>query len=222
MQTERRLILPHRLAAIESRAAGENPILISGYAAVFYRIEDTETEYRVEEDMVERILPGAFDAFLSSDLDCTCSPDHDDRLLLARRASGRLTINADDRGLRYSCPYDESDPDHQRIAAKIRRRDITGSSIRFVPLEERWLRDNTTGAIVREVVAADIMQLGPVTNPAYRGTTAEARSVELNDGGGPIDGGWGTLQAKKAAFLAAEELGYEALMIEFDTTLSHA
>lgn len=218
--TERRLILPHRLAAIESRAAGENPILISGYAAVFYRIEDPDTQYRIDEDMVERIMPGAFDAFLASDFDCTCSPDHDDRLLLARRSSGRLALTADDRGMRYSCPYDETDPDHQRIAAKIRRRDITGSSIRFIPLEERWLRDIDSGVVVREVIAADIMQLGPVTNPAYRGTTAEARSAELNAGGGPIDGGWGTIQAKKAAFLAAEELGHEALLIEFDDLLS--
>jgi HK97 family phage prohead protease len=200
--SERRLILPHRLAA------------------VFYRLDNEETQYRVDYDMVERIMPGAFDAFIASDLDCTCSPDHDDRLLLGRRESGRLTITADDRGLRYSVPYDETDPDHQRIAAKIRRRDITGSSIRFIPIEERWLRDADSGLIIRELVAADIMQLGPVTNPAYRGTTAEARSAELNAGGGPVDGGWSTVQAKKAAFLAAEELGHEALLIEFEEELA--
>lgn len=212
----RRLVLPPNHARIESRSAGDNPVLISGYAAIFYRSDQPETQYQVDYDLVERILPGAFDAFLASDADCTCSPDHDDRLLLGRRSSGRLMVSADDRGLRYSVPYDADDPDHQRVAAKIRRGDITGSSLRFYALEERWLRDDASGLIIRELLKADVTQLGPVTDPAYRGTTAEVRS----DGGGPADGGWQTIQAKKAAFLAAEELGETALLIELDEALA--
>lgn len=213
-RSERRLILPSHMAAIESRAEGESPILISGYAAVFYRLSDPETQYRVDYDMVERIMPGAFDEYLASVEDCTCSPDHDDRQLLGRRSSGRLSLAVDDRGLRYSLPYDPSDPDHQRVRAKIARRDITGSSIRFMATEERWLRDVDTGMIIRELLKATVMQLGPVTNPAYPGTTAEAREA-MSAGGGPADGGWSAIQQRKAAFLAAEELGHEALLIEF-------
>jgi HK97 family phage prohead protease len=214
MSSERRLILPTQFAAIESRAEGDSPILISGYAAVFYRSTEPETEYRADYDMVERIMPGAFDAYLMSAEDCTCSPDHDDRQLLGRRSSGRLSLAVDDRGLRYSLPYDASDPDHQRVRAKIARRDITGSSIRFIATEERWMRDIDTGMIIRELIVAQVKQLGPVTNPAYPGTTAEAREA-MSAGGGPSDGGWSAIQMKKAAFLAAEELGHEALLIEF-------
>ncbi|MGV3486857.1 MAG: HK97 family phage prohead protease [Planctomycetaceae bacterium] len=206
----RRLRIPASLATIESRMDGEAPVLIAGYAAVFYRAEDRSTEYPVDSEMVERIMPGCFDAFLESQLDCTCSPDHDDRQLLGRRSSGRLLISADDRGLRYSVPYDATDPDHQRVAAKIRRKDVTGSSLRFYALEERWMRDLDTGLIVRELIRADVMQLGPVTDPAYAGTTAELRSH---------DGGWQTIQNKKAAFMAAEQLGHEALMIELEQEL---
>ena len=207
----RRLRIPAKMATIESRMDGDSPVLISGYAAVFFNPDDSSTQYPVDSEMIERIMPGCFDEFLASELDCTCSPDHDDRQLLGRRGSGRLMINADDRGLFYSVPYDDSDPDHQRVAAKIRRKDVTGSSLRFYAIEERWLRDIDTGLIVRELLRADVMQLGPVTDPAYAGTTAEIRSSH--------DGGWQTIQSKKAQFIAAEQLGHEALLIELDHEL---
>lgn len=206
-----RLVLPASMAALESRAEGERPELISGYGAVFYRLGDDASQYRADVDLVERIMPGAFSEFVEDrSRECLCSLDHDDRQLLGRRSSGTLSMSIDDRGLRYSVPYDAADPDHQRVAAKIRRGDIFGSSLRFLAHEERWLRDQDTGMIVREVLAADVFQIGPVTDPAYEGTSAEVRSSAVPDGG------WATLQHRKAAFLAAEELGRESLLIEID------
>jgi uncharacterized protein len=210
-KTIHRLTLPLAKASIESRSEGDSPMLIEGYAAIYYLSTDPTTEYVIWDDMVERIMPGAFDGFLAeASLDCTCSPDHDDRQLLGRRSSGRLALSSDSRGLRYSVPYDGDDPDHQRIAAKIRRRDVIGSSLRFVAHEERWLRDADSDRVVREIVKADVYQLGPVTDPAYIGTTAEVRSN---------DGGWKVLMEKRARFLAAEAAGADALLIEIDSLM---
>jgi uncharacterized protein len=211
-KTIHRLVLPRSLAMMESRADGDKPAMLEGYAAIYYVATDPATEYVVWDDMTERIMPGAFDAFIAdASLDCVCSPDHDDRQLLGRRSSGRLSVTTDARGLKYSVPFDPDDPDHLRIAAKVKRRDVVGSSLRFIAHEERWLRDDTTGMVVREIVKADVVQLGPVTDPAYAGTTAEIRSN---------DGGWQTLLDKRAQFLAAEAAGADALVIEIDSFLT--
>lgn len=207
-----RLTLPQARAAIETRAAADGkPETLCGYAAVYYSTGDPLTQYDIWDEMYERIMPGAFDEFMANPtLEATCSPDHDDRQLLGRRSSGRLTLTSDERGLFYSVPFDPDDPDHQRIAAKVRRRDVVGSSLRFIAHEERWLRDIDTGAVVREIVKADVLQLGPVTDPAYDGTSAEMRSK---------DGGLQTLLQKRAQFLAAEHAGADALWIEIESLL---
>jgi uncharacterized protein len=205
----RSALIPTRLAAFESRADGETPTLIAGYGAVYYRDGDAGSEYRIDVDLVERLQPGCFDAFLASDRDCYCAPYHDENRVLGRR-SRLMKLASDDRGLRYSLPYDASDPDHQAIAAKMRRGDVSGSSVRFLVLAEEWRRDEATEMIIREVIKAEILHLGPVIGEAYSSTTAEIRTA---------DGGWEMLQSRKAAFMATESQGHDSLLIEIDALL---
>ncbi len=210
-KSEKRVaIIPRNRARIESRAEGESPVLIAGYGAVYFNESDPETEYRVDYDLVERFRPGCFDAFLASDRDCYCAPFHDERRVLGRR-SRLMTLASDERGLRYAVPLDATDPDHLSIAAKIRRGDVSGSSISFYAIAEEWRRDEGNERVIREVIEAELFHLGPVIGEAYGGTTAEIRT----------DGGtnWEMLQQRKAAFLAAESAGHDALMFELDCLL---
>lgn len=207
---KRSALLPRSRAAIESRADGDAPVLISGYGAVYYNSLDPESEYRVDYDLVERFRPGCFDKFLASDRDCFCAPFHDERRVLGRR-SRLLTLSSDAKGLRYSVPYDSEDPDHVTIGAKIRRGDVSGASISFAAIAEEWRRDEVNQIVIREVIEAELLHVGPVVGEAYAGTTAEIRT----DAGG----NWNMLQERKAAFLAAESQGVDELLFELDYLL---
>ena len=209
----RTAILPRSLAAIESRVDGESPMVIAGYGAVYYDPADPTTEYRIMPDFVERFRRGCFDTFLESKRDCYCAPYHDERRVLGRR-SRLMNLTSDTRGLRYSVPHDPDDPDHTAIAAKIRRGDVSGSSIDFAAVAEEWRRDPETDAVIREVIEAEVFHLGPVVGEAYSGTTAEIRTDQRSG----CDG-WQLLLDRKAAFEAAETAGHDALLIEIDCLL---
>jgi phage head maturation protease len=122
-----------------------------------------------------------------------------------------LNVSSDQRGVRYSCPYDESDPDHVAIAAKMRRGDVTGSSTDFLVIAEEWRRDESTDLIIREIVEAEMFHLGPVVGEAYQATTSEIRTAG--------DGGWSQIQERKDRFLAGEAVGEEEMLLEIECLL---
>ena len=206
---QRAALLPNRSAAIENRMDGNKPVLIAGYGVVYFDANDAGTEYRVDSELVERFAPGCFDAFLGSNRDALCCPYHDERRVLGRRV-GSLELFSDSRGVRYSVPYDENDPDHVAIGAKISRGDVSGSSVSFVAVSERWTRDDESGLIIRDVLEAEMFHLGPVIGEAYTSTTAEVRVS---------DGGWSYIQQRKAEFKAAEQAGADDLLLELDLIL---
>lgn len=150
---------------------------ISGYAAVFYREEDAGTTFDLGGGLEERIMPGAFDAALAEGQDVRALYNHEPDNLLGRMSAGTLAITVDAVGLRYNIPLDESDPDHQRVASKISRGDLAGSSFGFRIRDggEKFSRQD--GKTVRELRSLDLIDVGPVTFPAYTSTEAGFRSA---------------------------------------------
>jgi uncharacterized protein len=207
--TELRRFLPKSAAKIELRAEGDRPTSIAGYGSVFYDPTNPDSEYRIDYDLYERFGATAFAEYLASNEDCIGCWDHNSSNLLGRRAAGTLKLTADSRGLLYEIPFDPTDPDHQRIGAKLRRGDVTGSSQRFIATEERWMREDRAEGrvIIREITRAILMDIGPQTFPAYPGTSAELRTSD----------GWKIIMDKKAEFLAAESVGAAVLLIEMDS-----
>lgn len=181
---ERRYHLPKSL---EVRAASEpgKPLTIRGYAAVFYRAGDPSTEFERGEGVVERIMPGAFDAALAED-DVRCLNNHEEECVLGRRVPGgdknTLRLGVDERGLWYEC---DLDPTREPIYRSIERGDITGSSFSFACRTELGAKrgkdvwEEINGVIVRSIYDLTLLDVSPVTFPAYEGATAEARSVSL-------------------------------------------
>jgi len=160
---------------VEIRQAGEDgPRKIEGYAAVYYRGEE-EQEYRLFDDMVERIAPGAFDEAIGRD-DVRGLFNHDSNIVLARTSSGTMTLSSDDTGLRYSFDIDPEDPDHQRVSRKIKRGDVDGSSFAFEVTGEEFERRE--GVVYRTITGVKLYDVGPVTFPAYSASTSEMRSAE--------------------------------------------
>ena len=154
---------------LEKRADGKQ--MIRGYAAVFYDESSPEgTEYWLYSDIVERIAPGAFDRAVKDRHDARGLFNHDMNLLLGRLSSGNLRFGVDRTGLWYEVDEDSKDPDWQRVAAKIDRSDVTGSSFGFRPTRTTWTE--TPEYWIRTIEDLDLYDVSPVTWPAYSGTSA--------------------------------------------------
>ena len=167
--------LPQAAADVQVEDRGDDGRVISGYAAVYFKERSKAgTTYQIGPDYQERIMPGAFDRALSERQDVTGTFNHDGNTLLGRTPN-TLKLTTDAKGLRYEIPVDESDPDHLRVQAKLKRGDIPGSSFSFIAREERFVQGKAGKPDVREVEDVDLFDVGPVTRPAYKGTSAGIR-----------------------------------------------
>lgn len=153
---------------------------VEGHAAVFHVEGDEETEYELWSDptmrAVERVARGAFSRAIKEGDDCRACFNHEASQLLGRTASGTLRLAEDERGLRYDVDL----PDTQLgrdVAELVGRGDVTGSSFGFVVEQESWREseeENGRRVAVRTIESVRLIDVGPVTYPAYAGTSASA------------------------------------------------
>jgi HK97 family phage prohead protease len=163
------------------RAADGTPTAISGYAAVFHRADDPGTEYQLWDDMVERIMPGAFDSVAREDVAGLFN--HDPSQLLASTWAGTMELDQDGVGLRYRIPVDMNHPKHRDLVPMLERGDLAGSSFSFQVAKggQRFV-EQEDGRLVREITrVSPLFDVGPVTFPAYTATTAGVRTQDVAD-----------------------------------------
>ena len=169
---------------IQERSDGALP-LITGYAAVFYREGDPTTEYEMwpadqyGPRVVERMMPTAFAQAVRED-DVRGLFNHNPALVLGRTTSGTLRLSIDSVGLRYE--IDPPDTVTARdLIASLRRGDITGSSFGFIPRKTE-IRESKTGGKTTEAVIerhdVALIDVGPVTFPAYAGASSGVRAAD--------------------------------------------
>jgi HK97 family phage prohead protease len=150
-------------------AEGEQPT-ISGYAALFDTPSDDLGGW------TETIDPHAFDALINSQLDCRALWNHNADCILGRTTAKTLHLNIDGRGLAYII-----DPPDTQLAKDLiismRRKDVTQSSFGFICKRDQWT-ENSDGTVTRRILEFDeLLDVSPVTYPAYSGTTTQARSL---------------------------------------------
>ncbi len=161
-----------RSVSIEKRDNGSR--VISGYASVFYDPADSGTEYELWQGMKERIRPVAFNRALAEGQDVICAFNHDDDAILGRTKSGTCRLKVDSIGLKYEADIPNT-TDGNDCAELVSRGDVVGSSFAFIvrgyefetvssDMEIRWITD------------VDLIDVGPVTFPAYAATTTSMRS----------------------------------------------
>jgi HK97 family phage prohead protease len=158
-------------AGIELRLSSEGPRIV-GLAAVFYDGSKT-TELAFPWGGRERIMPVAFDEALASNDDVLGLFDHDRSLLLGRRSAKTLALRKTPRGLQYEILLGETTVGRD-VQEHVKRGDLNGSSFSFVALDEEWKKED--GEEVREVTRVKLLDVGPVSEPAYSATTVSARS----------------------------------------------
>ncbi len=127
----------------------------------------------------EEILPGALEGVIERS-DVRCLLNHNPNYPLARsnKGEGTLKLEATEKGLRYS--YKTPDRTYARdLEDAIKSGDISGSSFYFnKPLEERWL-ERANELPLRQIVKFDqILDVSPVTFPAYPDTSVAKRSLD--------------------------------------------
>lgn len=139
-----------------------------GYAAVF-------NERSLDlGGFTEIVLPGAFTESLKRGDDVRALIGHDPRLIVGRRSAETLRIEEDAKGLRYEIDLPDTTAGRD-VLESVKRRDLDGSSFGFRTVKDDWKR--LDGVYVRELIEAEVVDVGPVTYPAYTGTTAEAREM---------------------------------------------
>jgi HK97 family phage prohead protease len=159
------------LEKCEVRASADGSTKFTGYAAVFDSLSVDLGGFR------ERIRAGAFRNAIEAKQDVRLLINHDSNLILGRTISGTVTLREDETGLYVEA--DLPDTSYARdLTVSMRRGDISQMSFGFITRADEWNeKDPETGLPIRELVAADLFDVSPVTYPAYPATTAEVRSA---------------------------------------------
>lgn len=147
-------------------AGGDQPRPIAGHAAVFNR------DANIGDYFIERIAPGAFAKAIGRD-DVRALFNHSDMHVIGRNTAGTLRLSEDDVGLYY-----EADPPDAQWArdmvASIDRGDISQSSFAFRATKQQW--DESGELPVRTILELELLDVSPVTYPAYEDTDVGVRA----------------------------------------------
>jgi uncharacterized protein len=149
----------------EMRATTDE-MVVEGYAAVFDSVTDIGP-------FQERIAQGAFSNVLEDDVRLLINHDG---VPLARTSNGTLELMQDDKGLYYRGTLSNTQAGRD-LYEMIKRGDISQSSFAFTIGKESVDEDNVR--VIEEV--ASLIDVSPVTYPAYQAASVSARAEERQE-----------------------------------------
>jgi hypothetical protein len=161
---------------MEFRAAAtdESFPVIAGYAAVFGRSSVNLAPSWCDYTIIEVIDPHAFDRTVR-EADVRALWNHSDYEPLGSIKSGTLRLTIDGRGLAYEIDGNNT-PVSRSVAEWVRLGIVSGSSFGFRAVEQEWHED-ADGNITRTLLEVALIDVSPVTFPAYPDTDAQLRSL---------------------------------------------
>lgn len=156
-------------------------------------IRNTEFEVRAESDSrrvvgraivfnsitdlgwyMEKIAPEAVDDLVLAQ-DVRALFNHDANLILARTKSGTLKLEKTAEGLDYS--FDSPDTTYGNdLLVSLSRGDVSGSSFGFTVKKDSWERMDDGRELRTILKIGRLLDISPVTFPAYADTEAAKRS----------------------------------------------
>jgi hypothetical protein len=167
----------YRICELRMETGEDGAEHIRGYASVFDAVSLPLIDLP-RFKLREKFERGAFAETLRDD-DIRALVNHDPNYVLGRNVAGTLTLREDEHGL----AIDVAPPDTQwarDLKISMRRGDVSGMSIGFMPLEEEWTvkQDNESGETEETVTVkkARLYDVSVVTFPAYPQTSAHVRS----------------------------------------------
>lgn len=162
-QTERRTFTN----GVEYRQADSGDVAF-GYAALF------EKRTHSLPGFVEEVRSGAFSKTVQ-EADVRALFNHDPSALLGRTGAGSLRLSQDERGLAYEIDLPDTTLGRD-VRELLRRGDLSGSSFGFIAVDVEWGRTED-GYPLRSINEAKLIDVGPVTFPAYSEAPAALRSL---------------------------------------------
>ena len=151
------------LRTAEVRAAGDDALVVEGYASNF------EVEYDLGY-FKETVARGAFDSVMEDEvrflLNHTGAP-------LARTTNGTLELSVDETGLKYRAALADTQ-DGRDLYKLIKRGDISQSSFAFTIEADEWSEDRSTRTITK---VGRLLDTSAVTYPAAATTSVYARNM---------------------------------------------
>ena len=154
------------MGTIEVREADSDDMVLEGYAAVF----NSETDLGHFREVIK---PGAFDDVMDNDVRALIN--HDPNLILGRTENGTLELSSDERGLKYRVKLG-----NQQYAKdfyeSVKRGDISQSSFAFTIKDQSWNEERTVRSVDK---VRQLLDVSPVTYPAYAAATVQARDQQL-------------------------------------------
>ena len=150
--------------------------LVEGYAVVF------NSESRDLGGFTEVIEPTALEGVVSKS-DILCLLNHnEDKGVLARsnKGTGSLTLEVDEKGLRYSFEAPNTSLGDELLEG-LKRGDISASSFAFKVGEDKWTKRND-GSYLRTISVIERMfDVSPVYRAAYDATTVSVDTRGLDE-----------------------------------------
>jgi HK97 family phage prohead protease len=172
------LVVNHRSLPFDVTDLSEDDgtVRFVGHAAVYG--EETQFDIPGIGTVHELIDRGAFRKVLASKPQVPMLYNHDPNAILADTGNGTLRLKEDARGLLAEAEMDRSDPDVQRVVAKIRSGLVRGMSFGFVAGRENQRIEHRNGGVLRRLSGfKKLLDVGPVVGPAYSGTDVALRSA---------------------------------------------
>ncbi|MGO9284827.1 MAG: HK97 family phage prohead protease [Mycobacterium sp.] len=153
---------------VELRSGGADSRTIGGYAALFG--ERSELLGNGFREIVTREFfnksrgdgyPGVVARF-----------EHDPLMVLGSADAGTLRLNVDRRGLDYEVDLPKTRDD---VLELVSRKDIRSSSFAFQSFSDDWGFDD--GVAVRTLLSGRLIDVAPVSSPAYTKSSVSLRSL---------------------------------------------
>lgn len=166
----------HQAASIgtHKRADGTETKCVEGYGIVFYNATDAGTEYRMFDDLVERVDPASVNRSIAAGVACRCFVNHNPDNMLGRCDKGTMRLSVDQRGCKYSCDLPNTQVGRD-TEENLTNGNLDGSSFSFEIIGQRWediKREDGSILTIRTITDMNLFEMGPVNFPAYEATTA--------------------------------------------------
>lgn len=167
---------------IEIRALEDGTPVIAGYAVVFNAWSLPIADSRGRK-FKERVAPTAFDRALASNPDIRALGNHNQDYPLGRTGNGTLTLRKDGQGLRFELRPDPNTFWGASAVAAIKRGDVSGMSFAFLVPDkgDTWAKPEMDGLAQRTLLDTDLLEVSPVTFPAYPQTSVQVRAIDVPD-----------------------------------------
>lgn len=163
-------MLPLDEARVQASPDGNT---LYGYAAVFNSWADIDNPW--EGEFQEQFSPGAFKRTLSARGDkIKILFNHGMDPAIGTKPLGKpRVLREDGKGLYIEVPLDDTSYNRD-LKASLASGALDGMSVRMNVKDDSW--ETKDGIEYRTITEAALMELGPVTFPAYEATTASIRS----------------------------------------------